>query len=183
MSNWQYHQYGTVLLLIVSILTLWSLGKVTAILKIQFPNALSVIWRFFKENALIHVPLDLIDNELIWFRWWLEAVRQHAITWSNVDENHQNILSLGTSTLNEYLQQHHSHSTSPTRVQIDWLGLTLLSINTKFHVHTPLNKVISLKKLTHCGPVMSYGITKLGQHGSDNGWVPSGNKPLPEPLV
>ena len=36
--------------------------------------------------------------------------------------------------------------------------------------------------LTHCGLMTPYGGRYLGQHGSGNGLLPDGTKPLPEPM-
>ena len=52
------------------------------------------------------------------------------------------------------------------------------------HSKSYVNDVIisfNATKLTHCGLVMQYGITELGNFGSGNSLLPDGTKPWPEP--
>ena len=53
------------------------------------------------EIALIWMSLDLMIISQHWFRWWLGAVRQRAITWVNVDPDLcRHMASLGPNELN-----------------------------------------------------------------------------------
>ena len=57
------------------------------------------------EVSLVNLPLDECYSTLLmisqhWFRWWLSAVRQQAITWVNVDPDLcRHMVSLGHSEL------------------------------------------------------------------------------------
>ena len=60
-----------------------------------------------------------------------------------------------------------------------WSREIHLDIVTYLCSHFP----VWVSELTHCGLVTPYGNKDLGQHGSGNGLVPDGSKPLPEPML
>ena len=71
----------------LNMLTHWPLGDLDAILKLQFP--ISFYW-LVSSHCLMIMPWDECHGTLLmmsqhWFRYWLGAVRQQAITWTNVD--------------------------------------------------------------------------------------------------
>ena len=65
----------------------WLLGDLDATLKILFSSLL--YWLVPSELLLIKSSDEWYRNLLMisqhWFRYWLGAVRQQAITWANVD--------------------------------------------------------------------------------------------------
>ena len=64
-----------------------------------------------------------------------------------------------------------------------WIFMrSLADINVKY-MSLSENIWISNRFLTHCGLVMPHGIIYLHQHGSGNGLLPDGTKPLPEPML
>ena len=93
-------------------LTHWPLGDLDAILKLQF--SISFYWLVSSHHLMI-VPSDdchgtspMISQH--WFRWWFGAVRQQAITWTNVDlVPCRHMASPGHNDLTElYVIHHHT---------------------------------------------------------------------------
>ena len=83
---------------IVACLTHWSLGDLDVILKIQisflFYLCVSSYLLMIMPSDECHKTLVLISQH--WFRSWLGAVRQQAISWANVDPDLcRHMLSLG----------------------------------------------------------------------------------------
>ena len=68
------------------------------------------------------MPLDLSDNSQHWFRWWLGAVRQQAITWANVDPGLcRQMASLGLNELNHlYWTRSLSHRGLYWLIVVEW---------------------------------------------------------------
>ena len=72
--------------------TVWSLGDVIVILKVQSPNTCYRLSSWALPVKLLsdenhRTPLMLISHH--WFSWWLDAVWQQAINWANVDSDSQ----------------------------------------------------------------------------------------------
>ena len=112
-----------------------------------------------------------------WFRQWLGAVRQQAITWANVDPDlWSQMASLGLSQLMGR-QMHNLSGLLTCSIQPNFAVSNLVMAVTYFrnyngkHKSTNLWVPCSWKKsvkyqngLTHCGLVMPYSISDLGQH-------------------
>ena len=90
---------------VLFLLTHWPLGDPNAILKMQF----SILFYWLASSDLLmimpsnkwHRTLLMINQH--WFRWWLGAVRQQAITWANVDSVSCLLMaSLGHNGLTDY---------------------------------------------------------------------------------
>ena len=78
--------HGEIALLIFIFLTLWPLGDVIVILKYNLwthhgPIPWTLLVKLHSGECQT-TPLMMSQH---WFRWWIGAVRQGAITWANVD--------------------------------------------------------------------------------------------------
>ena len=82
--------------------------------------------------ALVKLPSDECNWILLmisqhWFRYWLGAVRQQAITWANVDPVFcRQMAPLGP---NELMQENHTLQISVTKIYIAVLTQAELNIN------------------------------------------------------
>ena len=77
-------------------LTHWPLGDLNVILKISF--SILLYW-LVSSNLLMIMSSDECHRTLLmisqhWFRQWLGAVRQQAITWTSVDQDLQHHMAL-----------------------------------------------------------------------------------------
>ena len=94
--------YLSVVVLILPYLTHWPLGDLNVILKLQF--SILLYWLVF-ANLLMIMSSDECYRTLLmisqhWFRQWLGAIRQQAITWTSVDQDlHRHMASLGPNEL------------------------------------------------------------------------------------
>ena len=83
-------------------LTIWPPGDLYAILKNAIFNFVLLIgiFRSSHDNALRWMPQTSLMISQHWFRSWLCAIRQQAITWANVDSVPCHLMaSLGQSEL------------------------------------------------------------------------------------
>ena len=70
-------------------LTHWPLGDVAIILELSFWNSLCRIvdWALTMKLLTSKCYRTLLMKCHHWFRWWLGAVRQQAINWTNIDHD------------------------------------------------------------------------------------------------
>ena len=97
-----------------------------------------LLYWLISSNLLMIMSSDECHRTLLmisqhWFRWWLGAIRQQAITWTSVDQDFRHhMASLGPNELSEAGSSHPLHSTSgphfKTKSFLDIRGERLLCL-------------------------------------------------------
>ena len=80
--------YFPITISLMLIINYWAQDKIATILQKAFSNTfhwkrIIAFWMEFHWNVLNKVLLMASQH---WLKWWLGAVRQHTITWTNIDQ-------------------------------------------------------------------------------------------------
>ena len=118
---------------ITAILTHCPRGDLNGILNDHFSSWFQLLMAelfFFVKLASYQGQWTLLIISQHWFRYWLGAVRQQAITWDNVDEGLcRHIVSLGHNGLTNFISHPwmlgwlHHFKQIPQWVKFQWLPI------------------------------------------------------------
>ena len=130
-KRWTQQNSGT-----AAILTHWPLGNHN---EISYKKILRWFWLLMTMVSLVKLPLgDCQWTSLMisqhWFRQWLGALRQQAITWTNVDPDLcHHMLSPGHNELRPYFRYRNLHDNSVWQPYF-FIGVILTLVRPQFYI-------------------------------------------------